>query len=111
MTAHPKHNRKLGRHFLRQWRNHRGYTQEQVAERIDMDRGNLSKIERGLVPYDEPLLVRLADIYSCEPQDLIMRNPQDPEAPWSIWESLKPAQKRQAVEIIKLLKNTDDKAV
>lgn len=76
-----------------------------------MDRGNLSKIERGLVPYDEPLLVRLADIYSCEPQDLIMRNPQDPEAPWSIWESLKPAQKRQAVEIIKLLKNTDDKAV
>ena len=69
-----------------------------------MDRGNLSKIERGRVPYDESFLSVAAEAYGCEPADLIMRNPLDPEAPWSIWDTLAPVEKRQAIEVIKALK-------
>lgn len=43
-----------------------------------MDRTNLSKIERGLVPYDQALLERAADAYSCQPADLLMRDPKSP---------------------------------
>lgn len=69
--------------FLRQWRLFRGLTQEKAASRLDMDRTNLSKIERGLVPYDQALLERAAEAYQCEPADLIMRDPKSP-----IWELL-----------------------
>jgi transcriptional regulator with XRE-family HTH domain len=103
-----KPTRPLGRHFLRQWRKYRDLSQERAAERIGMDRGNLSKIERGLVPYDEMFLAAAAEAYQCEPQDLIMRNPLDTEAPWSIWETLKPVEKRQAIEVIKALKKASD---
>lgn len=43
-----------------------------------MDRSNLSKIERGIVPYDQALLEAAAEAYSCEPADLIMRDPKSP---------------------------------
>jgi hypothetical protein len=55
-----------------------------------MSVGNLSQIERGEYAYNQDTLEALADALSCEPADLIMRNPADPEAPWSIWERLKP---------------------
>lgn len=69
------------RTFLRQWREFRGLTQEAAASRIGNDRTTLSKIERGLVPYDQALLEAAADAYRCEPADLIMRDPNSP-----IWE-------------------------
>lgn len=69
----PKH-----KTFLRAWRKYRDLTQEAAASRIGLDRTTLSRIERGLVPYDQALLERAADAYSCEPADLIMRDPKSP---------------------------------
>lgn len=92
------------RHFLREWRKHKGYTLERVAEHIGTTHATLSRIERGLVPYNQTLLELLADFYSTEPASLLMRNPADPDAPWSILDGLSPVQRRQIAEIAETLR-------
>ena len=92
--------------FLREWRKHRGYSQEQLAEMIGTTHATLSRIERGLLPYNQPFLERAAEMLMCEPADLLVRNPQDPEGIWSIWDNAKPGQRRQIVEIAKTLLKT-----
>ena len=86
------------RHYLRQWRKFRGYTLEQVAERIGMTHQNLGKIERGKVPYNETLLDILADIYRTDKGSLIMRDPTMPDAFWSIYDQLTQPQRVRLVE-------------
>lgn len=54
-----------------------------------MSRGNLSKVENGEVPYKQDLLEQLAELYNCTAGDLIMRDPTDKSAPWSILDSLR----------------------
>jgi transcriptional regulator with XRE-family HTH domain len=94
------------RHFIREWRKHRGLTLEQLAERIGMTHQNLGKIERGKVPYNQVLLELLADVLRCEPVDLIIRDPSAPEAIWSIWEQLEPQARRQVSEIAQTFKKS-----
>lgn len=93
-------------HFIKQWRKHRGLSQEQLAERIGMNRAYLSKIESGKRRYDQPFLEAAAEVLRCEPADLIMRDPTDPDGIWSIWEQLRPVERAQVVEIAKTLKRT-----
>lgn len=92
------------RHFIREWRRYRGLTIEKLAERIGSSQPNLSKIERGLVPYSQEMLEALAVELRCEPADLIVRDPSDPDGIWSIWESLAPEQRAQIVAIAKTFK-------
>ncbi len=70
------------RTFLRQWREHRGYTLEQAAEAVDITHASLSRIERGLQPYSQAILEALAELYMTDVASLIMRDPTDPEAMW-----------------------------
>lgn len=92
---------KPARHFIRQWRKHRGYTLEQLAEMVGVTHGALSQLERGLVNYTQPMLEALAVALSCEPADLIMRDPANPV--WTILDTLKdltPDQQNQVAEIV-----------
>lgn len=108
------------RHFLREWRQHRGFSLERVAEQVEaisaerliadpdhrtmsMTHATLSRIERGLIPYNQHLLEVLADIYQTDCASLIMRDPSAPDAIWSIWEQLRPPERVQMVEIGKAL--------
>lgn len=103
------HRRNLQRHFLKEWRQHRGYTQEKAAEMLGMDRSNLSKIENSKVPYDQELLELAAEAYRCDVADLLVRDPTQAEAMWSIWHSLKPDQRVTATRLLKALQE-DEKA-
>jgi transcriptional regulator with XRE-family HTH domain len=105
MPPIPKPKRHRHRHFIAQWRKHRGLTQEQMAERIGMSRENYSKIERGLVPYNQDFLEAAAEALNCEPADLIMRDPAS--TLWSLVDALKgmgEAQQNQALAVIEALK-------
>lgn len=86
------------RHFLREWRKFRGYTLEGAAERVGMSHQNLGKIERGKVPYNEPLLEALADLYRADRGSLIMRDPNRHDPLWSLYDQLPPLERQRLVE-------------
>lgn len=98
------------RHFLREWREHRGKTLVQVAEYLHMTHGTLSKIERGKVPYNQKLLENLADLYMCDVPDLIVRDPSDPIDIWSVWDKALPGDRRKIVDIARTIVDDSEAA-
>lgn len=103
--AKVRSNLKLKRRtFFREWRKHRGLTLEVLAERVGVTAGALSQLERGETNYTQPMLEALANALMCEPADLLIRDPSEPESPLSIWNQLKPGQKKQAITILKTLR-------
>ena len=107
---HPKPARRPT--FIRPWRKHRGLTLAQLADRlateleVQISEGQLSRIERGETPYSQDILEAIAAALRCEPADLLVRDPTAAEAIWSLWDTLKPVERIQAVEIIKTLRRT-----
>lgn len=99
--------RQAPRHFIRQWRQHRGYTLEQLAEMVGVTHGALSQLERGLTNYTQPMLESLAEALRCEPADLIMRDPNLDT--WSIWDQVRDMpepERRRVVAIIDAMRKT-----
>jgi transcriptional regulator with XRE-family HTH domain len=104
----PRFKRKTFRRtFIRQWRKHRNLTLAQVADRVGTTHATLSRIERGVQPYNQPLLEAIADALQTDPASLLMRNPEDPDGIWTVWENAEPAIRRQIIAIAQtLLKKT-----
>ncbi len=100
MAPVKKPKRALKRTFLKEWREYRQLTQEQAAERLNISRALLSKIENAKSPYSQGFLEAAAEAYVCEVADLIMRDPSSPV--WSIYDTLRalPAEQQQHVEAI-----------
>jgi transcriptional regulator with XRE-family HTH domain len=92
------------RTFIRQWRVYRNLTLEQLAERVEMTPSGLSMLERGQSGYTQLRLEQLAEALSTDPASLLMRDPTDPEAIWSIWDNASPVEKRQITEIAAAIK-------
>lgn len=103
----PQPKKQRRRTFLRQWREHRGKTLEQAAEAAGMTHASLSRIERGLQDYNQSLLEFLAEYYAApDVASLLMRDPSDPDAIWSIWDQAKQGQKKTIVEVMKSIVKT-----
>lgn len=77
-------------HHIKAWRKFRGLSQERLADRVGMSVSSISQLETGKQGYTQATLEALADAMQCEPGDLLMRNPLETEAIWSIWDRLKP---------------------
>jgi len=107
-----KHRPAYRKTYIREWRQTRGLSLEVLAERVgerigSMTHASLSRIERGLQPYSQPILEAIADeLTGGDVASLLMRNPADPEGIWSIWDQAKPGQKAQIVEVAKTLLKT-----
>ncbi len=98
MAKRPHHYRRT---FIREWRKHRGLTLEQLADRIEMTPSHLSMLERGERAYAQETLEALADALQTDVASLLMRNPTDPEAIWSIWDNAKPGERRLIIDLAK----------
>jgi transcriptional regulator with XRE-family HTH domain len=94
---------KYRRTYLREWRRLREKTLVQVAEELHMTHGQLSRIERGLQPYNQELLERLAELYRCDPVDLLIRDPSEPATIWSLWDRAKPGERQQIEAVAEAL--------
>lgn len=92
------------RTYIRQWRAHRGLTLEQLADRVEMSTSALSYLERGQSAYTQETLERLAEALQTDPASLLMRDPSDPEAIWSIWDNASQAERQQIVSVAEALK-------
>jgi transcriptional regulator with XRE-family HTH domain len=94
------------RTFIREWRQHRGLTLEQLADRLDVTASHLSMLERGQRGYAQETLERLAEALQTDPASLLMRNPADQDAIWSIWDQAKPGDRRMIVDIARTIVKT-----
>lgn len=104
----PRFKKGPARHYIKAWRKHRRLTQEQLAGRVDMSPASISQLENGHQGYTQSTLEALADALNCQPGDLLIRDPLAGEAPWSILDSLRPETRRQALAMLRALKDSDE---
>jgi transcriptional regulator with XRE-family HTH domain len=62
--------RRVRRLYIMQWREHRGMTQEQLADRLGTTSMTVSRWERGAVALNTTVMSELADALGIEPEDL-----------------------------------------
>lgn len=71
------------RFYLREWRIHRGLTQEQLGELVGTTKGRISEYERGESNggrrYNETILEKAARALDCEPWQLLGQDPEQSE--------------------------------
>lgn len=53
---------KFSHHFLKEWREKRGFTQERLGERIDRSHATVQRIESRQVALTQPVLDQLARV-------------------------------------------------
>lgn len=92
--------------FLQQWRKYRNLTQEELADRVGMSKGNISQLEQGVQGYSQEGLEALAEALQCDPGQLLNVDPSKDDAIWSIWERAKPAERTMIVEVAKTIVKT-----
>lgn len=95
--------KRFRRTYIREWRKHRDLTLEQLADRLDMTASHLSMLERGQRGYTQETLEAIAHALQTEAASLLMRDPSDPDAIWSVWDHAQPGERRQIVEVAKAL--------
>lgn len=74
--------------------------------RLGIEQGTLSKLERGVLPYNQDLLERAALAYGCDPYDILTINPLEPSPPRLIFSRVQkasPEMQRKALELIEVL--------
>lgn len=88
--------------YLKQWRKHRGLTQEQLAERTGLSAPYISQLENGQRQYTQELLEILATELRCELADLIMRDPKSPNGIMSVWDQVPEARRAEALAVLEV---------
>jgi transcriptional regulator with XRE-family HTH domain len=103
------------RTFIREWREHRNLTQEQLADMVGaylVDReladgythATIGRLENGLVRYTQPVMEAIAEALRTNVASLITRNPlTDPEGMWELWDGAEAKDKAKIVEIAKMV--------
>ena len=86
--------------FIREWRKFRDLTQEQLADRMGIARSYVSHVEKGKRRYDQIFLEAAALALNCTPADLIMRDPGQPGAIWSIWDQIPATERERAAQVL-----------
>lgn len=92
--------------YIRQWREFRNLNQEQLAGRLEMTQSQISQLENGRRGYTQETLEAIADALHTDVASLLMRDPTDPDAIWSIWDNAKPGERRMIVDIAKTVTKT-----
>ena len=87
--------------FLRQWREYRNLTQDDLAERLGTSKASISRIEAGQQAYTQDFLEACADALRTDPASLLMRNPTDEEAVWSLWDKAKIGDRKMIENIVR----------
>lgn len=101
--------------YLKEWRTHRKLTQSQVVDRLAVHEddllpkttASLSRLENRKQQYSERVLEALADIYECEPDDLIGKDPSKDGVLIDFIRLLDAKKRQQAIAIIEALSKTD----
>jgi transcriptional regulator with XRE-family HTH domain len=84
-----------------EWREHRGLTQQQLADRLETNHENISRWENHQRPIGEMVQLALAEALNIEPGDL-WRHPDTPSAD-ELLRNAPPAVRAQAIAVVQAL--------
>lgn len=101
--------------YLKNWRRYRHLTQGQVVNRLAIHEdsllpkteASLSRLENGKQQYSQRVLEALADIYGCEPSELLSRDPFKDGHLIDFLRALDERKQQQVIAIIEALAKTD----
>ena len=94
------------RHFIREWRKHRNLNQDELAERVGVSQGFISKLERNQQNPDLAFLDAASKALGCSPSDLIERDPSHGARIWEIYDKMTAAQQNQLTAIAETIMKT-----
>lgn len=92
--------------FIRQWREARDMTQEDLAEAIEISVPQLSLIENGKRPYTQKTLEGAAKALKVDPATLLSRGPDEDESLVSAIGRLGPGDQKRALAVVDALKRS-----
>lgn len=95
---------------IRKWRLYRGHSLDTLADLAHVDKGNLSKLERGILQYSQDLLERIAAALETDPASLIARDPEQGDGLWSAWEAANDDMREQIERVVSALVATKNHA-
>lgn len=95
-------NAKPPRIFLREWREFRHMTQEQLANRLGTTKATISRIETGKRDYTGGFIAAAAEALNCEPADILARDPNWPTLD-DLMRTATEDQRRQARAVVEVL--------
>lgn len=99
-----------GPNHLRAWREYRGLSQQELAEKAGTSHQVIGYLERGRTQLSAKWLRLLAPLLDTTPGMLLDHNPSDLDADViDMWSRAPLRQKRQIAEITKTLTGTDGK--
>lgn len=89
--------------FIRQWRDYRGLTLEQLGGKVDLTPSYLSMLERGQRGYAQETLELIAHHLQTDAGSLIQVNPEETNQIWSIWHKADISERQQIEEVAKII--------
>lgn len=90
--------------YLREWLEYRNLTAERLADRVDTNKGQISKLMNGAQRYNQDWLEKIAFALNCEVQDLY-RLPTAPTAN-ELLARMSPEMRETALQVLTQLANT-----
>jgi len=95
--------RPLGKHFLKQWREYRGYSLRRLADRMEREPGvqlmshaNIGRVENFQQPYSQELLEAAAVAFDCTVEQIL---------------TVDPTKEGEVIDILALLRDKDPATV
>lgn len=90
--------RRTHRQYLKEWRLHRRLTQQQLADRLDTSKDQISRWERGERGMNTEVMDAISEALLIEPPDLF-RDPATPSAD-ELLRHATPEQRRLAIDLV-----------
>jgi transcriptional regulator with XRE-family HTH domain len=90
-------------HYIKEWRKHRGLTQQRLAERTPFTTGAIQQVESGRTQYTQQMLEALAVAMNCTPADLLSVNPLKEGEVVDLMKLINDKNRDQAIRVLKAL--------
>lgn len=79
------------RHFLKEWRRLKKFTTAEMAEALLVERTTYERMEKGQTPYSQDHIENAAIKLGCTPGEVLLRNPNEHTAFWTLYDAIKNA--------------------
>lgn len=101
-------------HYIKEWRlSKQRMSLRRLADRMlnpdgsrVISHASLSRIEKGEQPYTQPVLKALAEALGTDEGSLIMRDPSQEQALYSIWDQIPASKRGAAMDMLEGLKKS-----